>query len=174
MSNLLEKIQSGKYSKQELENIISNATAKGRIELLDAAKIELSKQDKSTKPKIIKKIDGYFITDVACNSNGDLITPKLIDIARELVGHPSIEDIAILKTEVRFYFKGRHMLSGIESSDKFRVGILDETKITDSTITRWGEIGTVVKGQYFDGTYVDVHFYPLTQLTKAIDMVTFN
>ncbi|WP_218871140.1 hypothetical protein [Chitinibacter bivalviorum] len=173
MSDFLEKIKSDKFTKHELENIICNANSKGRIDLLEAAKIALAKYDKSNRPKIIKKMDGYYITDVACDNNGNVLNPKLIEIATALVDCPFVDEIAILKTEVRFYLKGRHMLAGVAGVNLFRVGLLDENKIKDSTIERWKEVGVIVKGQYFDATYVDVHFSSLAQITKAIGSVEF-
>ena len=182
MSKLLDNITSEKYSRKELETLIKNAINKGGYEdIIEACEIELSKLKKKAPSGkkgrasdiVVEKKDGYSIMASAYLENGELRKPELMAVAKIISEHPQAQDVAIMKTQIRLYYKGRHMVSGIKSNETYWYGLLDETKITDSTIERWKTVGTVNTGKYFDTNYVNVQFKDSSDFHAVMDAVSY-
>ena len=66
------------------------------------------------------------------------------------------------------------MISGIKSNGIIWFGLLDETKISDSTIERWSNIGAINKGKYFATNYVNVQFSDIGLINEVMDLVSFT
>lgn len=182
MSTIIDNVVNGKYSKKELETLIKNATNKGGHEdIIAACKQELinvskkpSTVSKRKNSNVAEEKDGYSIMRSAYTKEGDLRHPELIQLAKLISDHPFAQNVAIMKTQIRLYYKDRHMISGIKSNGIFWFGLLDETKITDSTVDQWSHIGTINKGKYFETNYINVQFSDIDQLYKVIDLVLFT
>ena len=153
----------------------------GAHEVVDACDEMLAQLPKSSSRKgrkgsidpVIEK-EGYFVTKAAYAENGELKKPELIPIVGELVSNPMATDITILKTQIKYYYKGRHMTTGSNTKgSNFYVGILDETKLTDSTINAWKKLGDIKRGTYFSTKYVAVELVELSSLHKALECVRF-
>ncbi len=183
MSKILDNVVNGKYNRKELETLIKNATNKGGHEdVIDACQKELSKlRNKSRSGNrgkrsgvVVEEKDGYSIMASAYTESGELRHPELMPLAKIISDHPLAQDVAIMKTQVRLYYRGRHMISGIKSNGIIWYGVLDETKITDSAIDQWSNIGVIKKGKYFDTNYVNVQFSDIGSIHKAMDLVSFT
>jgi len=182
MSKIIDNVVNGKYSKKELETLIKNAINKGGHEdIIAVCKQELinvSKKspsgNKRKRSDVVEEKDGYSIMRSAYTKEGYLLHPELMQLAKIISDHPFAQDVAIMKTQIRLYYKDRHMISGIKSNGVFWFGLLDETKITDYTIDQWNHIGTINKGKYFGTNYVNVQFSDIEHLYKVMDLVLFT
>ena len=183
MTAILDNIANGKYGRKELETLLKNATKKGGHEdVIEACNLALAAMPKKASSgsranpagAIAEEKDGYAIMVSAYGKTGELLKPELMPIAKELAMHALVEDVAIMKTQIRLYLKGRHMTAGVASKGGYWFGLLDETKITDTTIELWEGIGEINRGIYFDTKYVNVRFDDLSDLHTAIDMVSFT
>ncbi len=93
----------------------------------------------------------------ALSEDGSLLKPELLLVADELVTNQLVSNINVLKTQLNLYYKGRHFTAGCKAkSTIFWVGILDETKITDSTVKTWAKLGKLSTGTYFNTKYIAV------------------
>jgi len=179
----LARVLSGKLNRRELEAFRKNTLKIDNAdEVIDAcdemlAKLPRSRTGKSKKESndIAEKGDGYVIMSSAYNEDGKLRRPELVDVAKEIARYPLVNDVAILKTQIRFYYKGRHMTAGCHTDSKyFRIGILDESKIMDSTIEAWKKIGEVKSGDYFTTRYINVSVKTLAELHNVLENVSFS
>jgi len=142
----LIRVKSGKLTRNELENLRKNALRIGGAEQVVEAcdqilsKLPLAKKGgiRKTSSTIAESKNGYNIMSSAFDTNGKLLKPELLSVADELVTNPFVKDISVLKTQLKLYYKGRHFTAGcISKGPTFWVTILDETKVTDSTIKAW-------------------------------------
>jgi hypothetical protein len=118
---------------------------------------------------------GYNIMRSARGDDGNLRMPYLIPVAEELAKNSHVSEIAILKSEMRFYFKGRHLVAGYRPKKKVcYLSCLNEVKITDGTVECWKGIGNVSRAKYFDTYYVVVELTDITQLHQALQCVDFT
>ncbi len=58
--------------------------------------------------------------------------------------------------------------------ETYYVGILDETKLLDSTVDAWSNLGNVKRGTYFSTNYVVVELIDYSDLHKALECVKFT
>ena len=125
--------------------------------------------------EILEKRDGYNIMTSAYDTENNLLRPELIEVAEFYASNNLIKDITVRKTQITLYYKGRHFTSGVNTKKGlFWVSVLDETKITDSTVENWKKIGGVVGGIYFSTRYVTVEVDELNKLNTAFDCVVFT
>ena len=180
---IIEKVNSGIYSRKELENLLKNGLSKGGAEdVISACESMLSTLpnsrtgiSKKASEEIAEKRKGYNIMSAAFDSTGNLIKPDLISVAEELVTNNLITDISILKTQIKLYYKGRHFTSGCKPSKSvFWVSCLDETKISDKTVECWKNIGNIVSGKFFATRYVAVEVQELHLLHTVLECVVFT
>jgi hypothetical protein len=96
-------------------------------------------------------------------------------VAEELARDPHVSEVAILKSEIRLYFKGRHLVAGCRPrKQKYYLSCLNETKLTDATIECWKGIGDVSRAKYFAGYYVLVEVKEIAQLPEALQCIAFT
>jgi hypothetical protein len=180
---IIEKVESGKLSKKELETLLKNATAKGGADDVIAAcesmiaSLPKSRVGSSARSSgaVSEKRDGYNIMASAINAKGDLYLPALIEVAEFHSKNNLITEISVLKTQIKLYYKGRHFTSGVRTKKGvFWVSCLDETKITDSTIENWKALGEIVGGTYFATRYVAVEVDDIDKLNNAFECVVFT
>lgn len=183
IKKLVAKVHSGKFSRKELENLRKNAISKGGAEdvvtACDQMLASLPKPrgggTRKTSSSIAEKRNGYTIMSTAYDSDGNLLKPGLVKVAEELATNNLVEDISILKTQIKLYYKGRHFTSGCKAHETiFWVSCLDETKITDQTIECWRKLGAIGKGKYFSTYYVAVAVDELHKLHAVFDCVVFT
>ena len=182
IKKLVEKIHSGKYKRKELENLRKNAISKGSVEdvviACDKMLASLPKPRSGARKassEVAEKCNGYNIMSTAYDPDGNLLKPGLVKVAEELATNNLVEDISILKTQIKLYYKGRHYTSGCRPNEAiFWVSCLDETKITDQTIECWKKLGTTNKGKYFSTYYVAVSVDELQKLHTVFDCVVFT
>ena len=181
---IIEKVNSGKLTRKELENLRKNATNKGGADTVVTACDEML----ATLPKprsgggarqasaeVAEKRSGYNIMASAYDSNKNLIKPELVEIAELHATNNLVTDISILKTQIKLYYKGRHFTSGSRpTKGVFWISCLDETKITDQTIECWKKLGKIVGGKYFATRYIAVEVDDLYKLHTAFDCVAFT
>jgi hypothetical protein len=182
IENALSKVNSGKLNQQQLENMKKNAIRIGGAdEVVSACDEMLARLPKSGGGKggnrgsgpVIGK-EGYSVSAAAYDDNGELKKPELMPIVSELVINQMATDITILKTQIKYYYKGRHMTAGSNTKGRnYYVGILDETKLMDSTIDVWEKLGDIKRGTYFSTKYVVVELVKYDDLHKALACVKF-
>lgn len=179
----VEQVRSGTYSRQQLENLRSNAGRLGVEEVVSACDEMLAKLPKSRgRPagadidhEVVERRSGYSIMRSAYDDNSKLLKPHLVPVAEELARDPHVSDVAVLKSEIRLYFKGRHLVAGCRpKKQKYYLSCLNETKITDSTVDCWKSIGDVSRAKYFTGYYVLVEVKEITQLLAALQYIVFT
>ena len=180
---IIEKVNSGKLTRKELENLRKNAINKGGADTVvsacDTMLATLPKQRSSgtrqTSSEVAEKRSGYNIMASAYDSNKNLLKPELVEIAELHVTNNLVSDISILKTQIKLYYKGRHFTSGSKpTKGVFWISCLDETKLTDQTIECWKKLGTIVGGKYFATRYIAVEVDDLYKLHTAFDCVAFT
>jgi hypothetical protein len=182
IENALSKVKSGKLDQKQLENIKKNASLIGGAdEVVNACVEMLARLPKSGGAKggnrgsgpVIEK-EGYSVSAAAYDDNGELKKPELMPIVSELVINQMATGIIILKTMIKYYYKGRHMTAGSNTKGRnYYVGILDETKLMDSTIDAWEKLGDIKRGTYFSTKYVAVELVNYDDMHKALDCVKF-
>ncbi len=182
IENALSSINSGKLNQQQLENMRKNAIRIGGAEeVVSACDEMLSQLRKSSGSKVGKKSnrlltekEGYTIDSLAFDANGELRKPELMPIVSELVINQLATDITVLKTQIKYYYRGRHMTAGSNTKgETYYVGILDETKLSDSTVGAWSSLGKIKRGTYFSTNYVVVELTDYSDLHKALECVKF-
>lgn len=180
---IIEKVNSGKLTRKELENLRKNAIAKGGAEVVVSAcdtmlaTLPKPRSGGGSKPstEVAEKRSGYNIMSSALDSGGNLIKPELIEVAEELATYNLVTDISVLKTQIKLYYKGRHFTSGCKPNKSvFWVSCLDETKITDQSVECWKKLGNIVGGTYFATRYVAVEVNELHKLHAAFECVAFT
>ena len=181
---IIEKVNSGKLSRKELENLRNNAINKGGADAVVAAcdtilaslpKARSGGGARQASTEVAEKRAGYNIMASAYDSNKNLLKPQLIEIAELHVTNNLISDISILKTQIKLYYKGRHFTSGsTPTKGVFWISCLDETKLTDKTIECWRKLGNVIGGKYFTTRYIAVEVDELYKLHTAFDCVAFT
>lgn len=180
IENALNSIKSGKLDQQQLESMRKNAMRIGGAEeVVTACDEMLSQLPKSSGNKRGKKIltekDGYSVDSEAYDENGELRKPELMPVVKELVMNQMVTDITILKTLIKYDYRGRSMTAGSNTKGKnYYVGILDETKLLDSTVDSWSNLGEIKRGQYFSTNYVVVELVDHSDLHKALEYVKFT
>lgn len=182
-AKIIEKVESGKLSRKELETLLKNATTKGDGEDVVAACEAMiaslpkarSGTSKKSSAEISEKRDGYNIMASAFDEKGNLYSPGLIEVAEFHSKNNLVTDISVLKTQIKLYYKGRHFTSGIRAKKGiFWISCLDETKITDSTVESWRAIGKIHDGIYFSTRYVGIEVPDINELNAAFECVVFT
>ena len=182
-AKIIEKIESGKLSRKELETLLKNATVKGGAEdviaackaMIDRLPKTRSGKSKRSSGEISEKRNGYNIMASAIDEKGNLYSPELIELAEFHAKNNLVTDISVLKTQIKLYYKGRHFTSGVRvKKGIFWVSCLDETKITDSTVESWRDIGEIGGGTYFSTRYVTIDVDDLNKLNTAFECVVFT
>ncbi|WP_156152863.1 hypothetical protein [Aeromonas sp. L_1B5_3] len=179
---IIEKINSGKLTRKELENLRKNAIAKGGANVVVSAcesMLAILPRPRSggSKPssEVAEKRSGYNIMSSALDSSGNLIKPELIEVAEELATYNLVTDISVLKTQIKLYYKGRHFTAGCKPNKSvFWISCLDETKISDQSIECWKKLGNIVGGTYFATRYVTIEVNELHKLHTAFECVAFT
>jgi hypothetical protein len=179
----VELVRSGTYSRQQLENLRENAGRLGATEVVSACDEMLAKLPKlrarttraDRDQEVVESRSGFAIMRSAYDDQGELLKPRLVPVAEELARDPHVSDVAILKSEIRLYFRGRHLVAGCRpKKQKYYLSCLNETKLTDSTIECWKRIGGVSKAKYFSGFYVLVEVEEIPQLLEALQCIAFT
>ncbi len=182
---LIEKINSEKFTRQQLENLRKNVIAKGGTgakKVVSACESQLAALPKSrkggggkSKDTVAETKNGFVIMQSAFNSTGHLLKPELVEVAKELSSNTLVTDVAILKSQIKLYYKGRHFTSGRRPNKEiYWLSCLDETKITDRSVDCWKQLGNVVRGKYFATHYVAVVVEELDELHTALNCVAFT
>ncbi|WED24726.1 hypothetical protein L3Q72_17780 [Vibrio sp. JC009] len=183
IAELIEKIRTGKYSNQQLLNIRKNAESKGFTEVMSvcdeilaqSAKVQSTGRRGSKNDRVVDSREGFVIMQSAYDDDSNLINPELIKVAQELSTNPNVTDISIRKTQVVLYYKGRHLTSGQRpKKEVFWVSCLDETKITDTTVEGWRQLGEVYRAKYFNTHYVGVNVDELNKLHAVLSYIGFT
>ncbi|WED22686.1 hypothetical protein L3Q72_04605 [Vibrio sp. JC009] len=183
IEELIDKIRAGKYSYQQLNNIRKNAESKGFAEVMSVCDEMLAQSTKakptgkraSKKDSVASSRKGFVIMQSAYDDDSNLINPELIKVAEELSTIPNVTDISIRKTQVVLYYKGRHFTSGQRpKKDVFWVSCLDETKITDTTVKGWAQLGEIYRAKYFNTHYVGVNVDELSKLHSVLSCIGFT
>ena len=177
----IEKIEAGALSREQLTTLRSNAIAKGGNEDLVAAcdralaQIARSKGKGQNGPDhvVAEKRPGYSIMASGMDSTGKVTDERLVPIAEAISKHSSVDDVAILKTQIRFYFKGHHMVCGVAAKGGYFIGVLNEQKLTDATVKAWEGIGPIGTGTYFNTKYLNVVVPRLEDLASALASTNF-
>lgn len=180
---VIEKINSGRYSRKELETLRKNALEIGNAEIVVSACDEMlatlvkkqSPASTRTPDNIAEERAGYSIMVSALDAEGQLITPELVGIAEELSTNGLVNNISILKKEIRLYYKGRHLTSRNNGKKPGAwITCLNENKITAQTLARWEQLGTVKVSQYFATRYVEVKVDELEKIHAVLDCIMFS
>lgn len=177
----LEEVRSGKLTSQQLERMRVNAGSKGGTEELvtaiDAELVKLAKAGKGKKGSadhtVAERRGRYVLMASAVDGEGRVLDPMLVPVAEAFSQHTSVQDLAVLKTQIRFYLKGRHMICAYAAKGGYWVGVVDETKVTDSTVQAWGQIGKVTRGKYYDNNSVILEFTDLADVPRALEATQF-
>jgi hypothetical protein len=180
-AKVLEGINAGLFNRRELENLRTNALAKGRYpEIVDACSEQLERMParkrggSSPSATIIEVRKKVAITADAIGPAGTLRIPELMHVAEMIAECPFVRDVSILKSQVRFYLRERHMIAGKSPGNKgYWAGVLDEKKLKDSTVLAWGQMATLARGTYFATNYLDAHVADLEQLRGLIGVAEF-
>jgi hypothetical protein len=182
---IIEKIKSGRYSRKELETLRKNALNIGNAEIVVSAcddmlatlaqKQSPAKTKSKTPDNIAEERTGYSIMVSALDAEGHFITPELVGIAEELATNGLVDNISILKKEIRLYYKGRHLTARNNGKKPGAwLTCLDENKITAQTVARWEQLGTVKASQYFATRYVEVRVEELEKMHAVLDCIVFS
>ena len=182
IAKLIEKIKNGNYSPQELENLRKNSKSRSVDEVVSACDEMLSQSRKlstgggrKTQDEMAELRSGFVIMRSAYDADNKLLRPEMIKVAEELSRNQHVNEISILKTQIKLYYKGRHFTSGQRpQKELFWLSCLDETKITDSTVERWKKLGEVYRAKYFSTYYVGVNVEELSELHSVLNCVEFT
>jgi hypothetical protein len=179
---IVERVTDGELTTEELKTLRLNVISKGGndnlIAAIDAQLVRLSHSRRGRKNgadyTVAERRGGHYsVMASALDERGQLRDPKLLPVAEAFGGHPSVEDVAILKTQIRFYYKGRHMICGYAAKGGYWVVVLNDTKVSDSTIEAWSEIGKIIRGKYFSNNSVGVEFADLTDVSRVLSATRF-
>ncbi len=182
IKELIERIEGGKYDLKQLTNLHKNIIDKGGDEALveacvnNLAKLKRAKTASARSPsnEIAETRNGFDILKSAFDSGGNILKPELIEIAEELVTYNRVEDVSIKKTQIAFYYKGRHFTSGYERKKcRFYVAHLNDLNIGEKTIEAWEKLGVIDRGTYFKNQYIAVEVDEYQKLGTALESVVF-
>jgi hypothetical protein len=177
----IEQVTSGAFSKEQLQTLRTNAIAKGgNDELVEACDKALA-QIARTKGKgkdgpdhvVAERRSGFAIMVSGLNNSGSIADERLLPLAAAVSKYSSVKDVAVLKTQIRFYYKGHHMVCGVAAKGGYFIGVLNEQKITDTTLRAWEEIGPIGSGIYFSTKYINVVITRLDDVPRVLGATTF-
>jgi hypothetical protein len=178
---LLAKIESDTFSVAELKTLKTNALARtGHEEIVKACDEKLAAMARATgKGKegpdhvVAQERDGYVVMVSATDIEGNVLVPEHQTLAEFLSRIPTVAEVAILKTQLRFYLKHHHMVCGLASPGGYFVGVLDQTKVTDDTLAAWEAVGPISRGTYFSTKYCNVLVQSHSQIVQVLESTTF-
>jgi len=129
---------------------------------------------RSPSKEIAETRGGFDILKAAFDSGGNILKPELIEIAEELVSYNQVEDVTIKKTQIVFYYKGRHFTSGYErKKNRFYVAHLNDLNIGEKTIEAWENLGVIDRKPYFKNHLIAVEVDECQKLGTALESVVF-
>lgn len=181
-ATVLGRITSGELTDKQLKTLRTNAVAKGGHEdVVQACDAELTRRSRSggarqrNSPDHVaaERRNGYSIMVSAMTADGQLRKPELVPLAETICLQALVDDVAILKTQVRFYYRGHHMVSATVRKGGFWIGVLNESKLTDPSVEAWEAIGTVDRGQFFSTNYLNLSFQSLDDITRVLEATQF-
>lgn len=182
VSELIGKVNQGKFDRKQLENLHRNAVNReGAEELALACEETLATMPKTRRgltnnaaKKAAELSRGYSIIPHAVDEEGNLYKPELETLAKGLASVESITEITILKTQIKFHFQDEDFSAGAKSKGQiFWISMMDEVKLKPATEKSWSEIGTVKKGSYYSTSLLNIEFTEVEQVQKIMDSVVF-
>lgn len=178
---VLERVTSGELTREQLKTLRINAENRGGAEQLiaaiDAQLIKLAQapgaKNTVADHTVAERRVGYAVMASAINKGGSLREPKLVPVAEAFSQHPSVENLAILKTQIRFYYKGQHMVCGYAAKGGYWTAVLNDNKVSESTIEAWGQLGRITRSKYFANNSIAVEFADLVDVPRVMNATQF-